>query len=353
MAKNAYNTPDPKTNTFKSVHGHFYSPHQFYSPAPNVSNPYTPSPYKTPNPFGRPSNLVTNPFQIPSPSVKSPYQQQQQQHQNQSNINTSQMLKEMHKQLPSYLQKHLQEQMIRQAANAAGTGMFQMYPYMANSNLTGRPSNVPAVQPNPPPVSNSSPYEPSYSNRYPVDSTAKRDSKPENVQSGSSSNPPSIQSASAPQPPPPPPPSQLQPTPLPSSVSQPQTSTTKEDEPILKEVNKSEEKLIFKEPAYSELFQKLSESNKLNEDIRSKIDYLYQSTMPKNSKGNLKKSLTISPIVNQLEGYESLDACTTEKVKSHEIIIDNSNRNISMINDTIKDINHKIKKLKRSSRTRS
>lgn len=361
MAKHAYNSPDPKTSTFKSSHGinQFYAP--FYSPAHNVSNAYTPMPYgKTPNPYSRASNLMSNPFHVSSPTIKTPPYHAAAAA---AAANTSHILKEMQKQMPSYIQKQFHEEMMRQAAAAAatnGTGMFnmdslsKMYSFMAGNNNIGstqsRPSNVPAVVPNPPAAAqNQSSYEPAYSNRYPVD--AKRDSKQENTSAPGSVNasaPPSTQIA---------PISAKPPSPPQQTANQPQTSTFKEEVLPFKELTNQnkpiEESRLFREPAYTELFQKISESNKLNEDIRSKIDYLYQSSMPKQTKGVLKKSLTISPIVNQLEGYESLDACTEKVYKSHELIIDNSNRNISMINDTIKDINHKIKKLKRSSRTRS
>jgi len=91
----------------------------------------------------------------------------------------------------------------------------------------------------------------------------------------------------------------------------------------------------------------------MTEDIRTKIDYLYQSNMPKNQK-NFKKSLTISPVVNAADGYDYLDQqYSSERPVSREDLFDSSTRNITMINNTIKDINHKIKKIKKSSKTRS
>ena len=91
----------------------------------------------------------------------------------------------------------------------------------------------------------------------------------------------------------------------------------------------------------------------MTEDIRTKIDYLYQNNIPKSNK-NTKKSLTISPVVYTTDGYEYLDQqYSSVRPKSEEDIYDSSNRNITMINNTIKDINHKIRKIKKSSKTRS
>jgi hypoxanthine phosphoribosyltransferase len=110
---------------------------------------------------------------------------------------------------------------------------------------------------------------------------------------------------------------------------------------------------LHKEPTYSDLYQKISDSNKMTEDIRTKIDYLYQNNIPKSNK-NTKKSLTISPVVYTTDGYEYLDQqYSSVRPKSEEDIYDSSNRNITMINNTIKDINHKIRKIKKSSKTRS
>jgi hypothetical protein len=323
MSTNAYNSSNVKTSTFKTqaAQNQFYgqgNSHYPYHSSNSTKNQYSSNiPQSSQNHLDSSKNVFNTPmsmrgshqFNTPMPSTYNPSSSNK-------TIFGSQAQRNMQAQLQKNLQKNLQEQLARQSSgNLLGNNFQNMNKYYPSF---GQNQTVPApVAPSqnsllPPPLPISQPqpvtqttYEPAYSNREnkSIDVTA-------------------------------------------------QNSDQKVPEVTTKEIVEKQE-IKIKEPTYEELIRKLSDSNRLNEDIRSKIDYLYQSNMPKNGKLPGKKSLTLSPIVNTLDDYEHLYCCSEERDKSEEILIDNSSRNITMINNTIKDINHKIKKLKKSSRTRS
>ena len=325
MATNAYNPSNVKTSTYKSqaaqnqMYGQGNSNYMYHLNNASKNSYNSKIPPNTSNNFDSTKNLFnthmpmrgSHQFNTPMPSSYNPSPSN-----NKAAFGSQAQRNNMQTSFQKHLQKNLQEQLSRQSSgNLLGNTFQNMHKYYPSF---GQNQTVPAVVPTsqnsliPPPLPNSQPlsithttYEPAYSNREnkSIDVTAQNN------------------------------------------------FDQKVPEETPKEVEKQEIKI--KEPTYEELIRKLSDSNKLNEDIRSKIDYLYQSNMPKNGKLAGKKSLTLSPIVNTLDDYEHLYCCSEERDKSEEIMVDNSSRNITMINNTIKDINHKIKKLKKSSRTRS
>jgi hypothetical protein len=329
MSKNQYNSPDPiQTSTYKTSHGfsnaksqaqqaYFTSNNNQYKYNENMRS----NPIKQPPPgyssFGySPSSNISSaqlfssaptPFQKSASNIRPPTS-------NQTAFQASLMLKEMQRNM----QKQLQEQLARQASNQMIIDNIQkIFPNLNNNNNNNNTNNS----------TNNTTTTTTTNNQItaivPVEvSSAPVETKYEPVLSNKEAK---------------------------------ETSFQNNNE--LKAIDENKENRYYeklhKEPTYSDLYQKISDSNKMTEDIRTKIDYLYQNNIPKSNK-NTKKSLTISPVVYTTDGYEYLDQqYSSVRPKSEEDIYDSSNRNITMINNTIKDINHKIRKIKKSSKTRS